>query len=47
MAIPKAGHKAHLLDNWHSQRLQLPDAAWQALETLFPAPTRKRSLAMR
>ncbi|MCW5660719.1 MAG: aldo/keto reductase [Burkholderiaceae bacterium] len=47
MAIPKAGRKAHLLDNWNSQRLQLPNAVWQELEALFPAPTRKRSLAMR
>jgi diketogulonate reductase-like aldo/keto reductase len=47
MAIPKAGRKAHLLDNWNSQCLQLPDAVWQGIETLFPAPTRKRALAMR
>lgn len=47
MVIPKAGRKAHLLDNWNSQHLQLPDAAWQALESLFPRPARKRPLAMR
>ncbi|HET9206266.1 MAG TPA: aldo/keto reductase [Burkholderiaceae bacterium] len=47
MAIPKAGSKAHLLDNWSSQHLQLPDAAWQELDALFPAPKRKQPLAMR
>jgi diketogulonate reductase-like aldo/keto reductase len=47
MAIPKAGSKAHLLDNWTSQDLQLPDAAWQELSALFPAPKRKQPLAMR
>ena len=47
MVIPKAGRKAHLLDNWNSQRLQLPDAAWQALETMFPKPAGKQTLAMR
>jgi diketogulonate reductase-like aldo/keto reductase len=47
MAIPKAGRKAHLLDNWNSQQLQLPDTAWQQLETLFPKPKRKQPLTMR
>jgi diketogulonate reductase-like aldo/keto reductase len=47
MAIPKAGRKAHLLDNWNSQHLQLPDALWHELETLFPEPKRKQPLAMR
>ena len=47
MAIPKAGEKAHLLDNWDSQHLKLPDAAWQELDALFPAPKRKQALAMR
>jgi diketogulonate reductase-like aldo/keto reductase len=47
MAIPKAGRKTHLLDNWNSQHLQLPDAAWRELETLFPKPKRKQLLAMR
>jgi diketogulonate reductase-like aldo/keto reductase len=46
MPIPKAGRKAHLLDNWHSQWLQLPPTAWAALEAMFPKPTRKRALAM-
>ena len=47
MAVPKAGRKAHLLDNWHSQHLQLPETAWQELETLFPKPKRKQPLTMR
>jgi diketogulonate reductase-like aldo/keto reductase len=47
MAIPKAGRKAHLLDNWNSQHLRLPEAAWHELETLFPEPRRKQPLAMR
>ena len=47
MAIPKAGRKAHLLDNWNSQHLRLPEATWQELETLFPGPKRKRPLTMR
>ena len=47
MAIPKAGRKAHLLDNWNSQQLQLPETVWQQLETLFPKPKRKQPLAMR
>jgi len=47
MAIPKAGRKAHLLDNWNSQQLRLPDAAWLSLEALYPKPKRKRPLAMR
>ncbi len=47
MAIPKAGRKTHLVDNWHSQHLQLPDAVWQELEALFPRPRRKQPLAMR
>jgi diketogulonate reductase-like aldo/keto reductase len=47
MAIPKAGRKAHLLDNWNSQQLQLPDAVWPSFEALYPTPKRKRPLAMR
>lgn len=47
MAIPKAGRKAHLRDNWDSQHLQLPEAAWQELEALFPKPKRKQPLTMR
>lgn len=47
MAIPKAGRKAHLLDNWNSQHLQLPESVWQALETMFPVPKREQPLAMR
>ena len=47
MVIPKAGSKAHLLDNWNSQQLQLPDVVWQRLEVLYPKPKRKRPLTMR
>jgi diketogulonate reductase-like aldo/keto reductase len=47
MVIPKAGRKAHLLDNWSSQRLQLPDAVWHDFEALYPKPRRKRPLAIR
>jgi diketogulonate reductase-like aldo/keto reductase len=47
MAIPKAGRKAHLLDNWSSQYLQMPEAVWRELETLFPKPKRKQPLTMR
>ena len=47
MAIPKAGSKAHLLDNWNSQHLTLPNGAWQELDALFPSPKRKQPLAMR
>jgi diketogulonate reductase-like aldo/keto reductase len=47
MVIPKAGRKSHLLDNWNSQHLQLPDAVWQRFEALYPKPKRKRPLTMR
>jgi diketogulonate reductase-like aldo/keto reductase len=47
MAIPKAGGRAHLLDNWNSQHLQLPEAVWRELDALFPKPKRKQPLAMR
>jgi diketogulonate reductase-like aldo/keto reductase len=47
MAIPKAGRKGHLLDNWNSQHLQLPDTACQELQALFPEPKRKQPLSMR
>jgi diketogulonate reductase-like aldo/keto reductase len=47
MVIPKTGRKAHLLDNWSSQQLQLPDTVWSALDAMFPKPARKRPLAMR
>jgi len=47
MAIPKAGRKAHLLENWQSQLDDLPDTTWAALDTLFPAPKRRTALAMR
>lgn len=46
LSIPKAGSNAHLLDNWQSQHVQLPPAASEALDAMFPKPTRKRALAM-
>jgi diketogulonate reductase-like aldo/keto reductase len=47
MAIPKAGRETHLIDNWRSREVVIPDDAWMALEAMFPKPTRKRTLAMR
>jgi diketogulonate reductase-like aldo/keto reductase len=47
MAIPKAGRQEHLLDNWRSQQLQIPQAALESLEAMFPMPKRKGALAMR
>ena len=47
MAIPKAGREAHLLENWQSQTVVIPEGTWPALEAMFPKPTRKRGLAMR
>jgi diketogulonate reductase-like aldo/keto reductase len=47
MAIPKAGRNAHLLDNWNSQHLQLPDVVWQSFEALYPRPKSRRPLTMR
>jgi diketogulonate reductase-like aldo/keto reductase len=47
MAIPKTGRKAHLLDNWNSQHLRLPDSVWHELDVRFPKPKRKQTLAMR
>ena len=46
-AIPKAGREAHLLENWQSQGVVIPQETWPALEAMFPKPTRKRGLAMR
>ena len=47
IAIPKAGSEAHLLENWQSQAMTIPDETGSALEAMFPKPTRKRGLAMR
>lgn len=47
IAIPKAGREAHLLENWQSQAVAIPDEVWPTVDALFPKPTRKRSLAMR
>jgi diketogulonate reductase-like aldo/keto reductase len=47
MAIPKAGREAHLLENWQSQQIVLPETVLEDLEAMFPRPTRKRGLAMR
>jgi len=47
MAIPKAGHQEHLLDNWGSQQVQIPQVALESLEEMFPLPKRKGALAMR
>lgn len=47
IAIPKAGNEAHLLENWRSQQVHIPDTAWTELERLFPKPARRRPLAMR
>ena len=47
IAIPKAGREAHLLENWQSQDVEIPDEVLPALNAMFPKPTRKRGLAMR
>jgi diketogulonate reductase-like aldo/keto reductase len=47
MAIPKAGRETHLIDNWHSREVVIPESALSDLEAMFPRPTRKRGLAMR
>ena len=47
IAIPKAGREMHLMENWRSQAVAIPDEAWPALESMFPKPARKRGLAMR
>ena len=47
MAIPKAGREEHLLQNWRSQTIVLPEEICSALETMFPKPSRKLGLAMR
>ena len=47
IAIPKAGRDAHLIENWQSRDLLIPESARSELETMFPKPARKRGLAMR
>jgi len=47
MAIPKAGREEHLLDNWRSREVVIPESLLSDLDTMFPKPTRRRGLAMR
>ena len=47
MAIPKAGQLKHLQQNWAAGEVQLDAATLQALDELFPPPTKRQSLAMR
>jgi diketogulonate reductase-like aldo/keto reductase len=47
MAIPKAVSAVHLRHNWQAARLRLTDGDLAELDSRFPAPTRKRALAMR
>jgi diketogulonate reductase-like aldo/keto reductase len=47
VAIPKAGRKAHLLENWAAQQCKIDAATVAALDEMFPKPKRKRALAMR
>ena len=46
MAIPKAGTRAHLLENIAALDVGLTDEELEALDTAFPPPKRKRPLAM-
>jgi diketogulonate reductase-like aldo/keto reductase len=46
MAIPKAVRTAHLRENLAAADLTLDAAARATLDRLFPAPRRKRPLAM-
>jgi diketogulonate reductase-like aldo/keto reductase len=47
IAIPKAGRKAHLLENWTAQQHDIAPPILAALDDMFPKPKRKRALAMR
>ena len=47
MAIPKAGQLKHLEQNWAAREVQLDAGTLQALDELFPPPTRRQPLAMR
>nr|AAD19420.1 morphine 6-dehydrogenase [Zymomonas mobilis subsp. mobilis ZM4 = ATCC 31821] len=46
MAIPKAGHVAHVKENFASLDIVLDDTILAELDKLFPAPTRKQHLAI-
>jgi len=47
MAIPKAVSAVHLRHNWQAAQLRLSKADLAELDMHFPAPARKRALAMR
>jgi diketogulonate reductase-like aldo/keto reductase len=47
MAIPKAAQTLHLRHNWAAARISLDADDLAALERLFPAPRRRKALAMR
>lgn len=47
MVIPKAGRETHLLQNWECRGVNLSATTRSELDALFPAPARKRPLAMR
>lgn len=46
MAIPKAGHVAHVKENFASLDITLGDDVLAELDKIFPAPTRKQHLAI-
>jgi diketogulonate reductase-like aldo/keto reductase len=46
IVIPKTGSERHLLENWECRRIGLTAATRGELEALFPAPTRKKALAV-
>ena len=46
IVIPKTGSERHLLENWECRRIGLTAATRGAVEALFPAPTRKKALAV-
>ena len=47
MAIPKAANAVHLRQNWAAQSIALTNADLADLDTLFPPPRRKQTLAVR
>jgi diketogulonate reductase-like aldo/keto reductase len=46
IAIPKAGRREHLEQNWRAATLQLDAGDLEAIDRAFPPPRRKRALAM-
>ena len=46
LAVAKAIDPEHLRQNWRAAHMQLDSADLSRLDQLFPAPTRKRALAM-